>query len=492
MMFGFFVYGPPATISFFVRHKTESEENAYICLHNNLMNMAKKLLTALFLSILAINVFAQSPSGSWEGTLEAGANKLRLVFNFDKDANGNTICSMDSPDQGAKGIPANASIADNGEITVSIPALGVTYEATMKNGLITGRFKQSGYSFDLTLHPGKSEVRRPQNPQPPYPYTTEEVSFTNRDGNAVLHGTLTLPESFGTKGTTPVVLMVTGSGQQNRDEEVFGHKPFMVIADYLARNGIASLRYDDRGVGESTGDAANATTLDNMEDALAGLRFLKGRSGFGKTGILGHSEGGTIAFMIGGRHPEAVDFIVSLAGSAVRGDMLLVEQNRQTLSASGVPQAMCDDYCRLLAAVFTYKIENGTPADAANTVDSLASATGAMLPAEAKQNAAKVLETSVPWLDFFMAYDPHEDTTRIQCPVMAINGSRDTQVAADMNLGALRKSLPANGKTTIREYDGLNHLFQHCTTGSPTEYAQIEETFSPEVLHDIAVWINGL
>lgn len=217
--------------------------------------MAKKLLTALFLSILAINVFAQSPSGSWEGTLEAGANKLRLVFNFGKDANGNTICSMDSPDQGAKGIPANASIADNGEITVSIPALGVTYEATMKNGLITGIFKQSGYSFDLTLHPGKSEVRRPQNPQPPYPYTTEEVSFTNRDGNAVLHGTLTLPESFGTKGTTPVVLMVTGSGQQNRDEEVFGHKPFMVIADYLARNGIASLRYDDRGVGESTGDA---------------------------------------------------------------------------------------------------------------------------------------------------------------------------------------------------------------------------------------------
>ena len=243
-------------LRFFVRHKTESEENAYICLHNNLMNMAKKLLTALFLSILAINVFAQSPSGSWEGTLEAGANKLRLVFNFDKDANGNTICSMDSPDQGAKGIPANASIADNGEITVSIPALGVTYEATMKNGLITGIFKQSGYSFDLTLHPGKSEVRRPQNPQPPYPYTTEEVSFTNRDGNAVLHGTLTLPEGFGTKGTTPVVLMVTGSGQQNRDEEVFGHKPFMVIADYLARNGIASLRYDDRGAIASSRAAA--------------------------------------------------------------------------------------------------------------------------------------------------------------------------------------------------------------------------------------------
>lgn len=454
--------------------------------------MTKRLLSTIFISILAINVFAQSPAGSWEGTLEVGANKLRLVFHFDKDANGNTVCSMDSPDQGARGIPADANISNNGEITVSIPALGVTYEATMKNGVITGVFKQSGYGFDLTLHPGESELRRPQNPQPPYPYTTEEVTFTNPDGNAVLHGTLTLPEGFKAGGATPVVLMVTGSGQQNRDEEVFGHKPFMVIADYLARNGIASLRYDDRGVGKSTGDAADATTLDNMKDALAGLEFLRKDGRFGKTGILGHSEGGTIAFMIGGRHREAVDFIVSMAGSAVRGDMLLVEQNRQTLSASGVPQAMCDDYCRLLAAAFAYRIKNGTPEKAATTVDSLASATKAVLPAEAKQNVAKVLETSAPWLDFFMAYDPHEDITRIECPVMALNGSRDTQVSAAMNLGALRKALPANAKTTIREYDGLNHLFQHCTTGSVNEYSRIEETFSPEVMHDIAVWINGL
>ena len=458
--------------------------------------MTKRLLSTIFISILvstiAINVFAQSPAGSWEGTLEAGANKLRLVFHFDKDANGNTVCSMDSPDQGVKGIPTDASISDDGKITVNIPALGVTYEAAMKSGLITGVFKQSGYSFDLTLPPGESEPRRPQNPQPPYPYTTEEVTFANPDGNAVLHGTLTLPEGFKAGSATPAVLMVTGSGQQNRDEEVFGHKPFMVIADYLARNGIASLRYDDRGVGESTGDAADATTLDNMEDALAGLEFLRKEGRFGKTGILGHSEGGTIAFMIGGRHREAVDFIVSLAGSAVRGDMLLVEQNRQMLSASGVPQAICDDYCRLLAAALEYKIQNGTPENAAATVDSLASATAVMLPTEAKQNVATVLGTSAPWLEFFMTYNPHEDISRIECPVMALNGSRDTQVSAAINLGALRKSLPANGKTTIKEYDGLNHLFQHCTTGSVNEYSRIEETFSPEVLHDIAVWISGL
>jgi len=284
---------------------------------------------------------------------------------------------------------------------------------------------------------------RPQAPQPPYPYQTEEVSFTNDQAGATLAGTLTVPAD-----AKCVLLMVTGSGMQNRDEELLGHKPFAVIADYLARNGIATLRYDDRGYGESTGgELMNATTRDFADDAVAGIQWLRQSGRFPKVGILGHSEGGEIAFMLGAEN--LVDFIVSLAGPSVAGDSILLEQNRAL-------------YGELAAGL---------------TIDDI-------------RNNPQIQQ--VPWYRYFISYNPQQDLARISCPVMALNGEKDCQVPATMNLDAIRRTLPANEHHLIKSYPGLNHLFQHCETGFVNEYEAIEETISTEVLNDISTWLQQI
>ena len=243
--------------------------------------------------------------------------------------------------------------------------------------------------------------------------------------------------------------MVSGSGQQNRDEEIFGHKPFLVIADHLARNGIASLRYDDRGFGESSGgDVENATTEDFMQDALAAVEFLRSSGRFSKIGVIGHSEGATIAFMLGAR--GVVDFVVSLAGPGVRGDRALTAQVNRIMELSGQPVMVSEEMYR--------------------------------------QNVR--LEGN-PWLRWFIDYDPSDDIAATGCPVMAVNGSRDCQVISSLNLAAIQELLPSNERNFIKEYDSLNHLFQHCTTGVPTEYRSIEETVSPELLSDLSSWLTA-
>lgn len=284
---------------------------------------------------------------------------------------------------------------------------------------------------------------RPQTPQPPFPYQTEEVTFTNTEADATFAGTLTVPAN-----AKCVLLMVTGSGLQNRDEEIFGHKPFAVIADCLAHNGIATLRYDDRGFGESKGgNPAYATTQDFADDAAAGIAWLRQSGRFQQVGILGHSEGGTIAFMLGGK--GLVDFIVSLAGTTVSGDSILLEQNR---------------------ALYGELVKDLTIDDIRNNP-------------QIKQ---------IPWYQFFVTYNPQDDIASITCPVMAVNGEKDIQVPAAMNLNALRRTLPANKHHLIKSYPDLNHLFQHCETGMPDEYEAIEETFSEDVLNDIATWIQSV
>ena len=247
-----------------------------------------------------------------------------------------------------------------------------------------------------------------------------------------------------------VVLLVSGSGQQNRDEELFEHKPFLVIADYLARQGIATLRYDDRATGASVGgEVKNATTEDFSRDAAAGLDFLRGRKAFAKIGLLGHSEGGSIAFMLAAK--KKTDFIVTLAGPGVKGDTLLAAQGNRILSLSGMPADMTVEKYRQQQAV-----------------------------------------QEMPWIKWFIDYDPSDDIRQTRCPVFALNGERDCQVISSQNLTAIQKLLPKSKQNLIKEYPALNHLFQHSTTGLVAEYGQIEETISPEVLSDIAQWINGL
>ena len=455
----------------------------------------KKIITLLLVLAAFVNATAQDITGSWTGKLDIMGTKLNLVFNITKGSDGKIGCTLDSPDQGAKGIPAEITVTDGTAVKITIQQLAVVYEGRLADGMLKGQFTQNGFSFPLEMKPGTVKQNRPQTPQPPYPYTTEEVTFTNSDDNATLSGTMTYPTGFDKqkKGTVPVVIMVTGSGQQNRDEEIFGHKPFYVIADMFARYGVATLRYDDRGVDRSTGNAAEATTMTNMHDAMAGIDFLHKDGRFGRIGMVGHSEGGTIAFMSASEYPDNLDFIVSMAGAAVRGDSIIVSQNRAALEYAGMPQADINSYCLLLDKVLEYRVEHGSIlTDGTSVIDSLAESENVSLPVPALQNLSKVLTSPSPWMDQFLSLDPQKYIPNVKCPVLAINGSLDKQVDAKTNLGAIRRLLPKNEESVIKEYPSMNHLFQHCKSGDVAEYAAIEETMSYEVREEMAFWILRL
>lgn len=422
----------------------------------------------VILNVLAGILSAYPQSGVWSGDLEVQGTKLPIVFHLDDDNP-----TLDSPAQRVKGIPMQLSRVAPDSISIKITAIGATYEGKYKDDKIIGRFTQSGIKLPLNLVQGEKISKRPQTPEPPYPYIQEDVSFTN--GDAVLKGTLTLPEGYDEE--TPVVIMITGSGLQNRDEEIFEHKPFAVIADALARDGIASLRYDDRGYGESTGDAVNCTTEDLMHDAQAGINLLRSR--FNKVGALGHSEGGTIALMTGA--DKEVDFIITLAGMIVSGKETLLDQNRYFLSQAGYPEDVVDEYCRMLALAF----------DGDETL--LQKLAASSLPTELIQNLQPALnQLKTPYMQYFLTSDVRKELGKILCPVLAINGTKDTQVFYENNLEALKKGLPSNPHNKVVALDGLNHLLQHCTTGSPNEYATIEETISPEALEMICQWVKSL
>lgn len=441
----------------------------------------------LFIALAVVAVRAQNIEGSWTGKLNVGGMELNLVLNFTKGNDGKLCCTLDSPDQGAKGIAAEVVNDNPKELKVTINAIGAAYEGMLENDEIKGTFTQNGFSFPLNMKRGTVTINRPQEPKAPFTYTTKEIEIRNTADNVTLSGTLTYPEGYDKmkQKDVPIVVMVTGSGQQNRDEEIFGHKPFLVIADYLARHGIASLRYDDRGVGGSSGDASTTTLQTNMGDAEFALDFVRKTKGFGKVGVLGHSEGGMIAFMLGAKGKP--DFIVSMAAPGLRGDSVLIEQNRIMLRYNGMTEKQCKEYCDGLRYVFDLIINgsyiNETEAFAHNVEQRMG------------QNLSKGFVDALcsPWMIQFLSYDPSNDIRNTICPVMAINGTSDTQVFAPSNLSAIRCLLSQNNKLNIiKEYNGLNHLFQHSLIGNPIEYSKIEETISPEVLQDMVEWINSL
>jgi pimeloyl-ACP methyl ester carboxylesterase len=426
----------------------------------------KKLILVLIFCLATIATKAQGGDvkGAWTGKLNVYGTELTLVFHLDS-----VNCTLDSPDQGIKGVPAKLEHTATG-IKVTVASINASYEGVNMGESIMGTFKQHGQSFPLTLKPGTVKRNRPQTPVGPYPYQTQEVSFSN--GSAVLKGTLVLPENH--TQNTPVLLMVTGSGLQNRDEEIFEHKPFAVIADELARQGIATLRYDDRGFGESTGDLVNVTTEDLKNDALAGVELL--RKQFKRVGILGHSEGGTIGLMLAAE--GKVDFVVSLAGGVVSFEKTLLDQNRWTLQQAGYSQDVTDRYCTALESLFDELKAGGNPEP-----------TNHGLLAELEQNLqiAKA-QSSTPYMRYFLGLDLTDRLGKITCPVLALNGTKDRQVNSEENLNALQNGLA--GQKEIKAMEGLNHMFQHCNTGNPSEYKDIEETFAPEALEIIVTWMK--
>lgn len=417
---------------------------------------------------LSVAMYSHAQTGTWSGKLDIQGTKISIVFHLEEENP-----TIDSPDIGVKGVPIQVTRKDNSNITIEAPSIGATYESTWKNKQIVGTFKQWGASLPLTLIPGQEKLNRPQTPIGPFPYAQEEISFNN--GDAILKGTLVLPK--GLTRNTPVLIMVTGSGFQNRDEEIFEHKPFAVIANALARAGIASLRYDDRGFGESKGDVVNCTTEDFKNDVLAGIQLLRSR--FEKVGVIGHSEGGTIALMLAAENKA--DFIVSLAGMVVSGKETLLWQNRFALAAASVPSETIDLYCKALDEVFD-AIINGTTMPSASKYN---------LPDSLAQNlAAATMQLQTPYIRHFLALDSRPVLGNITCPVLALNGTKDMQVEHESNLGALRSGLPESSKNKVETVEGVNHLFQHCKTGMPAEYRDIEETIAPEVLEKMVLWLS--
>lgn len=463
----------------------------------------KNYFIFLFAILLINNCFGQEIFGDWYGKLSITEKDLRINFHIIEDscATGKSYSStMDSPDQNALGLVTDSTIYKND--TLRIYFANITYTATLdKHNNLDGTFVQSSHALKLymthnetTDSPPKKVIRK-QEPQPPFPYQSQEVSFQG-GGDYTLCGTLVTPNN---KKNIPIAVFVSGSGAQDRDESLENHKPFLVIADYLARNGIASLRYDDRGIGKSGGHFNLGTSMDNANDASSAVMFLKNK-GYCHIGIIGHSEGGLIAPIVAAKDSMDIRFIVSLAGTGVSGFEISKMQSFDISAASGQSEEelLFCKYSDLLVEDIL-KLDTITP-------DILKEKTKAFIentPAEIMKGFPKmsvdeyindvVSEFTNQWTVFFMKYDPAEAWAKVKCPVLALNGEKDLQVDATINLNAIDSVLKSNGNNSVitKTYPELNHLFQHCTTGAPDEYAKIDETISPEVLEDITGFIKG-
>jgi len=432
--------------------------------------------------------------GTWMGTLDTGTIKLHVVFHILNSANGLTA-TMDSPDQGMKSLQTSAVKRDGASLRIEADKLDGVYVGTIAadKSSIDGKWTQKGNTFPLALKPVKDEAvlepKRPQNPVKPYPYRDEDVTYENKIQNVTLAATFTVPQG---KGPFSAVVLITGSGPQDRDETLLGHKPFLILSDYLTRHGIAVLRADDRGTAKSTGDFKTATTADFATDTEAGIAYLKTRPEVDphKIGLIGHSEGAMIAPMIAARNPD-VAFIVMMAGSGVSGDQVLVAQREAIAVASGTKPEEAAKYAakekEMLALIEAEKIP--TEKDDAALEKELREKMAGDVPESQIGLQIKLLTS--PWFRYFLTYDPASALRKVTCPVLVLNGEKDKQVLPEQNLPPIRQALTQAGNKhfEVDELPGLNHLFQTANTGSPTEYAGIEETMSPVALEKINTWI---
>ncbi|MGM9840850.1 MAG: alpha/beta hydrolase family protein [Candidatus Limisoma sp.] len=444
-----------------------------------------KRITFIAAALVALSASAADFAGSWIGKLSFAGNSLRLVFELTATDDG-YVCSFGSPDQGASGLEAKAT-ADGNAIAINIDRIGATYVGELRNDTIFGKYTQAGHDFPMNLVRGKIEYNRPQTPQPPFDYEAREMTIDAAD--ATLAGTLTYPVGYKKKNRPIAVVMVSGSGQQNRDEELMGHHPMAVIADHLAKNGVASLRYDDRGMAQSTGNPATVTVESNTADALAAVEALRKTGEFSKIGILGHSEGGLIGYLLAA--DAKVDFVVSLAGPAFSGRDVLIIQNKAMLTAMGVPDSFAEQYCTVMNEVLTMR---AVPAKfmprERSAVEMAAQSKGITLPDPLIENLTAVLKQDSPWLDSFIAADPTDALKAIRCPVFVAIGLRDLNVDPDHNVKAL-SALP-DGVATIKTYDRLSHYMHPCKTGTVNEYGKSETTIDTTLLTDITDWIKSL
>ncbi len=459
----------------------------------------KKLIGILFLSTLTFAVHAQNIIGDWKGVLKIGETELPLILHIAEKDNG-LSATFDSPAQGAKNIPLTEMSMDENKIVFSKQEMKMSYEGELKNDEIVGSFKQGGLDLPLVFNRLKKDEPaskpKPQEPKLPYPYFSEDVLFTNKKENMKLAGTLTLPKK---EGLFPVVILISGSGPQNRNEELLGHKPFLVLSDYLTRNGYAVLRYDDRGVAKSEGDFSKATSADLAADVSAAIEYCQSRKEINKVkiGLLGHSEGGMIAPMVAATNKN-VAFVIMMAGPGIPINELML------LQVAGVMRTMDATDTEIAEQLVMNK--NMYDIILNNTDDNIAKKKlGDYFDAKSdKQNEEGLIKNAdqekmkqqqiaaltSPWMLYFLRYNPTANLQKLTCPVLALNGEKDIQVTPKENLAGIKKALQKNKQATVQEIKGVNHLFQNADTGAISEYAEIEQTMSPIVLKTIVDWLQ--
>jgi pimeloyl-ACP methyl ester carboxylesterase len=436
--------------------------------------------------------------GFWNGKVDLGSSKLRITFILEGDLE-HLTATMGSPDQGDALFPCSEAYFSSGEITLRVKEIGLEYHGALvaNKKQFEGQLYQGGQSFPCTLVRERllAEAAKPkaQEPLPPFPYNTFEISFAGGSPGVMLSGTLSLPNG---KGPFPCVILITGSGPQNRDEEILGHKPFLVLSDYLVKKGMAVFRYDDRGIAQSGGNFMESTTLDFANDARAALQMLQENKQIDKSkiGLAGHSEGGTITGMVAADNPD-VAFVISIAGTGLPGGEVLIKQNFDYARSEGASVAEAEaqaEQTRKMVAIMTSGLDSN---DRLIKLKELYAESlepqRASIPNFEKTVEETALEVNTPWLHYFLNYNPQPDWMRVKCPVLALNGGKDVQVNAQANLSAISSALEAGKnyryKTTL--LPDLNHLFQTAVSGSPSEYGQLEETFSTDALESIADWL---
>ncbi len=456
------------------------------------------LLTLSIFSLLSFQIKAQDPdqqiSGNWVGEIQLPTTNLEIIFKVSEDETGKLSATFDVPLQGAKDLAVSETKVNGDSLFLNIKMINGSYKGKLASeNKVVGTWKQNGAEFQLTLEKTEKvkELKRPQTPKEPFPYLSEEVEYLNKKSGFKIAGTLTLPKDA---QNVPGVILISGSGAQDRDETIFGHKMFFVLADYLTKSGIAVLRVDDRGVGRSGGNIQDATSEDFAGDVLAGVDFLKAKTGINpaKIGLIGHSEGGLIAPMVAAKTNE-IAFIILMAGPGINGEQILYEQNDLSLKAAGMPESTIDQNRKLQEALFNILKTETDPVKALDRLQRTFS--GGMYPmlddSKKEQIDTQVAGINNAWFRFFLTYDPQPTLQKVKCPVLALNGSKDVQVPATSNLAAIKKALKEGGNNEIKtiELENLNHLFQNCETGAISEYAQIEETIEPKVLGIMKNWI---
>lgn len=458
--------------------------------------MKRPILFLIFIAFSSI-VSAQDIIGSWQGTLTVMDNKLPIVFHISKTDSA-YITKMDSPAQNAFGLPTTKTTFADDKLEIVASGLGVFYQGTLQGDSISGTFNQAGISFPLILKRSDKPVfNRPQEPKPPFPYKVEEVTFENKSDKISLAGTLTIPDSA---GNVPAVILIAGSGPNDRDETAFGHKPFLVIADQLTRNGFAVLRYDKRGVGASGGNFQTATLQNFATDAEAAINYLKTRKEINKSkiGLLGHSEGGMVSPMVASENKD-VKFIVLMAAPGVSGIDIVMAQNEFSMRSQGMEPENIERLQKLNREMFesllTWENTENNRTDLRERISYL----WEQLPILSKLKQKKEVFVRnqynamiLPGYRSFLKNNPAEFLQKVSAPVLAINGENDTQVFHTENLNAIKSALDKgrNYKYEIKSYSNLNHLFQESETGIANEYGEIEQTISPEVLNNITDWLK--